>query len=81
MGVASGRERREVIFWHQTARRVVANPLWLRWYGPVERWETGRNDFVLARVILREPEGSFAPALMAGIGKWMTELPLEGGRK
>lgn len=81
MEVVSGRERREVTFWHQTARRVVANPLWLRWYGPVERWETGRNDFVLARVVSRESAGNLVPALMVSVSKWITELPLEGGRK
>jgi EpsI family protein len=79
--VSNGTERRAVAFWHQTPQRVLTNPLWLRWHGPWERWKTGRNDFVLARIVVPEMEPTLVPALMAGIGKWMTELPLEGGRK
>ncbi len=80
MEVRKGGERREVYYWHQTRERVFANPLWLRWHGPLERWRTGRNGFVLRRVLLGAgvSRESLVPALRNGIRDWMTELPSEG---
>jgi EpsI family protein len=50
--ISSGRERRDVLFWHQTSTHVFANPLWSRWYGPVDQWRLGRNDLLMIRVLL-----------------------------
>ena len=80
MEITSGRERRDVYFWHQTRERVFANPLWMRWYGPLERWRTGRNDVVLTRVLLGAGSGGagLVPVLRVGISKWISELPSKG---
>lgn len=70
MEVTSGRERREVQFWHQTARRVIANPLWLRWYWVGGTLGDGPERFCVGADCVAGAGDEFG----AGVDGWIGEV-------
>jgi hypothetical protein len=82
--ISSGRERRDVLFWQQTPSRSFANPLLSRWYGPLDQWRTGRNDLLVARVVLPADSRARVDELHSAIADtiriWFSASPLEGSK-
>ena len=82
--ISSGRARRDVLFWQQTPSRRFANPLLSRWYGPLDHLRLGRNDLLIARVVLPADSRAHAdrllPAIADFIQTWFSASPLEGSK-